>query len=81
MKNKYEQLVRITTDEIGPSHNITADILETLVYKGEILEEDIDMVVNESDDTADIIYDIIAIATTYIDFVDGYCQDESENDQ
>ena len=79
MKTKYEQFIEIIEECNGTTLDLTADTLETLVYKGVVDETDIDAVIEAGEDVYDIVSNIISIVSVYEDFMEGYNQDEAEN--
>ena len=78
MENKYEKLIAIIKEEYDESCELTADALETLVYK-QIIDEDVIDAIIDGDVDDDVVSELIGIASTYEDFMFGFNSDLEEN--
>jgi predicted nuclease with TOPRIM domain len=78
--NKYEELIATIKEEYDENCELTADLVETLVYKQIIDEEVINAIIaGVADD--DTIPELIGIASTYEDFMFGFNSDIEENNE
>jgi hypothetical protein len=77
--NKYEKIIEIIREEYDSTFDVEADTLETLVHKGIIPENAIDDIISSDNEKEDVIPEIIAISTSYDDFMFGLKMDEEEN--
>jgi hypothetical protein len=76
---KYEKLRQIIIEDYDSSFDATADMIETLTYRGELFELLIDQIVETGEDTEDYISEIIAIVSRYDEYINGYNLDDEEN--
>lgn len=76
--NKYEELIAIIKEEYDKNCELTADLVETLVYKQIVDEEVIDAIVT-GDADEEVISELVCVVCTYQDFMSGLDMDNMEN--